>query len=154
VQWAIQLSVKAAAEANYATSHGTARVGNEPHACLTFDIKPGLNYLMNIWNVGEKSATAHAAMYSVFFTEDNYATIEDEKEVIDLNPLERYCAVFAVNMQVGEDLNAWIIKDDANKVILCVEFECTGAAAHTQQALDGGVGVLLTQLKSVIDASD
>ncbi len=124
-----------------------------PRRCLRYDVEVGYYYLVNIWNVRQKSDAAHVEICSLSYTDDAYETIQDEDDIIDVCYNEFFCTPYPLELTVGEDVNAWIIKDESQNEILSIEFVCTGAVntqAHTQHVLDAGVELMLSQLKAVM----
>ncbi len=156
VKWAIQLCRRkqgADVREPFQIYEHTPLSETIPRRCLRYDVEVGYYYLVNIWNVRQKSDAAHVEICSLSYTHDAYKTIEDEDDIIDVCYNEFFCTPYPLELTVGEDVNAWIIKDESQNEILSIEFVCTGAVntqAHTQHVLGAGVELMLSQLKAVM----
>jgi hypothetical protein len=148
VQWAIQLYSKTEKSGWYDISREQAHF--ESPSRLRYQIEAALHYVVSIWNISEQAIGAQSAVYSIWFTGDNYAISEQEPDRIELDPSDRFCTV-QIRMDVGEDLNAWIIKDAHGIEVLSIEFECVDEATKQAQSASS-VDYMLLQLKCVLDA--
>jgi hypothetical protein len=149
VQWAIQLYSKAEERGWY--NHEQAHFETTSPFRLRYQIQADLHYVVSIWNISEQAIGAQSAVYSISFTADNYKTSEQELDRIELDPSDRFCTPVAIAMDVGEDLNAWIIKDADGDEVLSIEFECVDEATKQAQSATS-VDNMLLELKCVLDA--
>jgi len=151
VQWAIQLYSKAEERGWYNISHEQAHFETTSPSRLRYQIEADLHYVVSIWNISEQAIGAQSAVYSISFTADDYKTSEQELGVIELDPSDRFCTPAPITMDLGEDLNAWIIKDADGHEVLSIEFECVDEATKQAQSATS-VDDMLSALKYVLDA--
>ena len=154
VTWALQLYKTTQDKDFFDICYETAHVETTPLCRCRYQVEPDDHYLVSIWNVSAEADQAHNAIYSIWYTGDNYSTIDEEEDKMQVDPNERFCTPFPIQMEIFEDLNAWIIKDASQNEVLRIEFECTGAkstqvvpAVKRAQQLN----FMLSQLKAVLD---